>query len=67
MHSTKVAIEHRIEMNGWLVGHDIEMCRTKEVVWTSKDEQRDPKKVWRGLGWGYSMPKMSRASLVGMV
>ena len=25
MHSTKVAAEHRIEMNGWLVGHDIEM------------------------------------------
>ena len=25
MHSTKVATEHRIEMNGWLVGHDIEM------------------------------------------
>ena len=25
MHSTEVAAEHRIEMNGWLVGHDIEM------------------------------------------
>ena len=25
MHSTEVTAEHRIEMNGWLVGHDIEM------------------------------------------
>ena len=25
MHSTEVTVEHRIEMNGWLVGHDIEM------------------------------------------
>jgi len=25
VHSTKVVAEHRIEMNGWLVGHNIEM------------------------------------------
>ena len=25
MHSTEVVAEHRIEMNGWLVGYDIEM------------------------------------------
>lgn len=25
MHFVEVAVEHRIEMNGWLVGHDIEM------------------------------------------
>ena len=25
MHSTKVAVEHMVEMNGWLVGHDMEM------------------------------------------
>ena len=25
MHSTEVAAKHRIEMNGWVVGHDIEM------------------------------------------
>ncbi len=25
MHSTEVATEHRVEMNGWLVGHDIDM------------------------------------------
>lgn len=25
MHSTEAVAEHRIEMNGWLVGHDIEM------------------------------------------
>ena len=25
MHSTKVVAEHRVEMNGWLAGHDMEM------------------------------------------
>ena len=25
MHSTQAAAEHRIEMNGWLIGHAIEM------------------------------------------
>ena len=25
VHSIEVVAEHRIEMNGWLVGHDIEM------------------------------------------
>ena len=25
VHSTEVVAEHSIEMNGWLVGHDIEM------------------------------------------
>ena len=25
VHSTEVAAEHKIEMNEWLVGHDIEM------------------------------------------
>ena len=47
MHSIEVVTEHRIEMNGWLVGHDIEMGKTKEEAWTRKDEQGGPKKVWR--------------------
>lgn len=47
MHSTKVAVEHRIEMNERLVGHDIEMERTKEEAWTWKDEQEGPEKVWK--------------------
>jgi len=25
MHSTEAVVEHRLEMNGWLVGHDMEM------------------------------------------
>ena len=25
MHSIEAVVEHRIEMNGWLVGHDMEM------------------------------------------
>ena len=25
VHSTEVVVDHRIEMNGWLVGHDFEM------------------------------------------
>ena len=46
LHSIKVVVEHRIEMNGRLVGHDTEMDRTKGEVWTKKDEQEGPKKVW---------------------
>lgn len=38
MHSIEVVAEHRIEMHEQLVGHDIEMDRTKEEVWTRKDE-----------------------------
>jgi len=47
MHSTKVVAEHMIGMNKQLVGHGIEMERTKEEVWTRKDEQEGPKKVWK--------------------
>ena len=54
-------------MNEWLVGHDIEMGRTKEEAWTRKDEQEGPKKVWKWLGWGRSMPEISLASPIGMV
>ncbi len=67
MHSTEVVVEHRSEMNEWLVGHDIEMDRTKREVWTKKDEQEGPKKVYEWLGWGCSMHGMSLASPVGMV
>ena len=45
-HSTEFVAEHRIEMNERLVGHDTEMDRTKEEVWTMKDEYEGPKKVW---------------------
>jgi len=45
MHSIEVATEHRIEMNERLVGHDIDMGRTKEEAWTRKDEQEGPNKV----------------------
>lgn len=38
VNSTEIATDHRVEMNVWLVGHDIEMRRTKEEVWTRKDE-----------------------------
>ena len=38
IHSTEATIKHRIEMNGWLVGHDMEMLMTKEEVWTRKDK-----------------------------
>lgn len=38
MHSTEVVVEYRSGMNEWLVGYDIEMDRTKEEVWTRKDE-----------------------------
>ena len=38
MHFTEVVAEHRIEMHEQLVGHDIEMGRTKDVAWSRKDE-----------------------------
>ena len=47
MDSTEVVGEHMIEMDEQLVGHDIEMERTKEEAWTRKDEQGVPKKVWK--------------------
>lgn len=47
MHSTEVVVEHRIGMNEQLVGHGIEMERTKEEAWTRKHEQEGPKKVWK--------------------
>ena len=47
VHSTEVVVEHRIEMNGWLFGNDMEMGRTKEEAWARRDKQEDPKKVWK--------------------
>ena len=38
IHSSKVVAKHRVEMNERLVGHDIEIWRTKEGAWTRKDE-----------------------------
>jgi len=67
MHSTEVMAEYRSRMNERLVGHDIEMDMTKEEVWTRKDEQGDPKKVWKWLDWGCSMLEMSLAFPASMV
>ena len=67
LHSTEVVAEHRIEMNERLVGHDIEMDRTKEEAWTRKDEREGPKKVWEWLGCSCNMPGMSLASPAGMI
>ena len=47
MHSIEIVVECRSGMNEWLVGHDIEMERTKEEVWTRKDDQGGPRKVWK--------------------
>ena len=67
MHSTEVVAKHTIEIHEQLVGHDIEMDRTKEEVWTRKNEQEGLKKVWKWFGWGCSMLEMSLASPASMV
>ena len=43
------------------------MDRTKEGVWTRKDEQGGPKKAWKWLDWGCNMSGMSLAFLAGKV
>ena len=67
MHSIEVLAERENEMNGQLVEYGIEMDTTKEVVWTKKDEQGDPKKAWKWLDWGCNMFEMSLAFLAHKV
>lgn len=43
VHSTKVVVEHMVEMTGWLARNDIKVERTKAEVYTMKDEQGAPK------------------------
>jgi len=38
VHSTEVVVKHKVEMTGWLAGNDTEMHRSKEGVYTRKDE-----------------------------
>ena len=38
MYSTKVVARHMVEMTSWLDGNDTKMQRTKEEVYTRKDE-----------------------------
>ena len=45
VHFTEVVAEHMVVMTRWLVGNDTEVKRTKEEVYTRKDEQGVPKKV----------------------
>ena len=55
------------EIIDWQVGNGIEVKTTKEKVWTMKDEQEGPNKVWKWLGWGCSMSEMCLAFPAGMV
>ena len=45
VHSTEAVAEHKSETNEQQVEYGIEMDKTKEEVWTRKDEQGDPKKA----------------------
>lgn len=67
MHSIDVVAKHKSEINELLVGHDIEMDMTKDEGWTRKDENGDPKKVWKWLEWGCIMLTKSFAFPIGMV
>ena len=53
VYSTKVVGEHMAEMIDWQVGNGIEVQKTREKVWTMKDEQEDTKggmdAFWLGL------------------
>ena len=64
VHYTEAVAEHKSEMNEKLVEHGIEMDMTTTEVWNMKDEQGGPKKAWKWLYWGCSMPGMSLASPV---
>ena len=44
-YSTDVVVECKVEMIGWMAGNNTKVHRTKEGVYTRKDEQRVPKKV----------------------
>ena len=43
------------------------MDKTTEEVWTRKDEQGGPKKVYERIGWGYNNLGMSLTSPAGKV
>ena len=57
VHSTEVVAECENETSEY----GIEEGMTKERVWTRKDEQGDPKKASKWLGWGCNMSGMSLA------
>ena len=62
VHSTEVVAGHVSETNEQWVEYGIEMDKTMEEVRTRKDEQGDPKKVCKQIGWGYNKLGMSLAS-----
>ena len=43
VYSFKVVGEHMADTIDWQVGNGIEVQKTKEKVWTMKDEQKDTK------------------------
>lgn len=67
VHSTEVMAGHVSEMNEKWVEYGMEMDKTTEEVWTGKDEQGGPKKVYERIGWGYNKLGMSLASPAGKV
>ena len=66
VHSTEVVVEQMVEMTGWLAGSDTKMQRTKEGVYTRKDEQGVPKKVWLWFDLGCNMHGMTLACSTSM-
>jgi len=50
VHSTEVVEEYMAEMIDWQVGNGIEVQKTREKVWTMKDEHEGTKGEWMHSG-----------------
>jgi len=63
VNSIEVVAGHEGKMNENELEYGMGMDKTTEEVWTKKDEQGGPKKVYEWIGWGYNKLGMSLASL----
>jgi len=59
--------EHMDEMTYWEVGKGIEVHKTKEKVWTMKDEQENTKGEGMCSDWDCNMNRMPLGYPFGMV
>ncbi len=67
VYSTKVVGDHMAEMIDWQVGNGVEVKKTRERVWTMKDEQEETKGEWMHSGWGCNINKNPLACPSSMV
>jgi len=67
VHSTEAVVKHKSEMNEQLEKHGTMEDKTKEGLWTRKDEQGDPKKAWKWFDRGHNRSGMDLAFPAGRV